>query len=102
MSTYVEHMAYMCGGTDDGCSYCRMNIERKPTPDGHGDQVNRPVHYTSHPSGVEVIRITEHMPFCTGNAIKYILRAPYKGKELEDLRKAIWYLNREIQRLEAK
>jgi hypothetical protein len=65
------------------------------------EAVNHPKHYTSHPSGVETIEITEHMNFCLGNAIKYILRAPYKGKEVEDLKKAVWYLNRELARLES-
>ena len=37
--------------------------------------VNHPVHYTNHPSGVEVIQITEHMNFCLGNAIKYLMRS---------------------------
>jgi hypothetical protein len=65
------------------------------------DPVNHPNHYTSHPSGVEVIQITEHMNFCLGNAIKYILRAEHKGKQIEDLKKAAWYINREIERLES-
>lgn len=66
------------------------------------DSVNHPKHYKSSPSGIEVIEITEHMNFCRGNAIKYIMRAGIKNKnkEVEDLKKAIWYLNREIQRLE--
>lgn len=64
------------------------------------DMVNHPTHYTSHPSGIEVIQITEHMNFCLGNAIKYILRSDLKGKQVEDLKKAIWYINREIDRLE--
>ena len=63
------------------------------------DQVNHPKHYVSHPSGVECIEITEHMNFNLGNAIKYIWRASLKGKEIEDLRKARWYVEREIQRL---
>ncbi|NDG32928.1 DUF3310 domain-containing protein, partial [bacterium] len=50
------------------------------------DTVNNPKHYTSHPSGVECIEITEHMNFCLGNAVKYIWRASLKGKEIEDLR----------------
>jgi hypothetical protein len=62
--------------------------------------VNHPVHYTSHPSGVEVIEITEHMGFCLGNAIKYIMRSELKGNQVQDLKKAIWYINREISRLE--
>lgn len=64
------------------------------------DMVNHPKHYTSHPSGVETIEITEHMNFCLGNAIKYIMRSELKGKQTEDLKKAVWYINREIERLE--
>ena len=64
------------------------------------DNVNKPKHYNSHPSGVEVIRITEHMNFCLGNVIKYVLRADHKNDAIEDLKKARWYLDREISRLE--
>jgi bisphosphoglycerate-independent phosphoglycerate mutase (AlkP superfamily) len=63
------------------------------------DMVNHPPHYKAHPSGIEVIQITEHMNFCLGNAIKYILRADHKGNKLQDLEKAKWYLTREIERL---
>jgi hypothetical protein len=63
------------------------------------DPIN-PSHYQNHPSGVECIQITEHMNFCRGNAIKYLWRAGEKGDEIEDLRKARWYVDREIQRLE--
>jgi hypothetical protein len=63
------------------------------------DPVNHPKHYTEHPSGVECIQITEHMTFNLGNAVKYIWRADLKGKQVEDLKKAIWYINREIQRI---
>jgi len=62
------------------------------------DQINHPAHYTQHPSGVECIRITEHMGFCLGNAFKYIWRADLKGDAIEDLRKAAWYVQREIER----
>lgn len=64
------------------------------------DNVNHPKHYTSHPSGVECITITEHFNFNLGNAIKYIWRAGLKSTtEIEDLRKARWYIDREIERL---
>ena len=63
------------------------------------DNVNHPKHYNSHPSGVDCIEITEHMNFCLGNAVKYIWRASLKGKEVEDLRKARWYIDREISRI---
>lgn len=62
------------------------------------DMVNHPPHYKSHPSGLEVIEITEHMNFCLGNVIKYVLRADHKGTAIQDLEKARWYLDREIQR----
>jgi hypothetical protein len=62
--------------------------------------VNKPPHYRSHPSGVECIQITEHMNFCLGNAIKYIWRAGLKADDpVQDLSKAIWYIQREISRL---
>ncbi len=63
------------------------------------DNVNHPRHYTKHPSGVECIQITEHMGFNLGNAMKYIWRADLKGNQVEDLKKAVWYINREIQRI---
>lgn len=71
------------------------------------DNVNHPSHYTSHPSGVECIEITEHYDFCVGNAIKYLWRAGLKqdadktelDKELEDLQKAKWYIDRKISLL---
>ena len=65
------------------------------------DPVNHPPHYTGHPSGVECIQITEHYNFNVGNAIKYLWRAGLKTADAtQDLRKAAWYINREIQRLE--
>lgn len=65
------------------------------------DPVSSPSHYTSHPSGVEAITITRHESFLRGNVLKYVLRAPYKGSELQDLRKAAQYLQWEIERAEA-
>jgi len=64
------------------------------------DVVNFPAHYTF--SKVEVIDAIEawELGFHRGNAVKYIARAKYKGSELEDLKKARWYLDREIKRLE--
>ena len=62
------------------------------------DPVNHPPHYTSHPSGVECITITEHMGFNLGNALKYIWRADLKHDAVEDLRKARWYIERELSK----
>lgn len=61
-----------------------------------GDPVNHPTHYTSHPSGIECIEITQHMGFNLGNATKYIWRADLKNDAIEDLRKARWYVDREL------
>ena len=70
-------------------------IDPVPAPAEH-DPVNRPAHYTSSPSGIECIDVVEHMNFNRGNAIKYLFRAGHKGNELEDVRKAAWYCNREV------
>jgi hypothetical protein len=86
------------------------------------DMVNHPPHYTSDPSGVECITITRHRNFNIGNAIKYLWRAGLKledgvpmsgvpdtlvrkvsiAKQVEDLKKAIFYINDEIGRLESE
>ena len=63
------------------------------------DSVEHPKHYTEHPSGIECIQITEHLNFCLGNAMKYLWRAGLKNDKVEDLKKASWYINREIDRL---
>jgi hypothetical protein len=65
------------------------------------DPINHPEHYTSHRSGIEAIDITEHMSFCLGNAVKYLLRRKLKGSEIQDLLKSAWYLERETVRLQA-
>ena len=66
--------------------------ERIITP----DPVHHPKHYTSHASGIECIQITEHMGFNLGNAMKYIWRADLKHNAVEDMKKAVWYIQREI------
>ena len=64
------------------------------------DPVNRPQHYTSY-NGLEVIDLTEQLNFNRGNVVKYICRAGLKdgSDELEDLKKAKWYVEREIGRV---
>jgi hypothetical protein len=74
------------------------------------DMVNHPPHYTwlKEKCGIEAIDITRHLDFDLGNAIKYILRAGHKSdaalddkaKTIEDLKKAIWYINDKIKMLE--
>jgi hypothetical protein len=61
------------------------------------DPITRPKHYTQHPSGIEPIQITENFNFCLGNAFKYVARYQKKNG-IEDLDKAVWYLEREIGR----
>ena len=76
------------------------------------DKVNHPTHYTwlKDLCGIEVIDITRHMDFDLGNAIKYLLRQGKKSekgisdkdKAIEDLRKAIFYINDKIKMLATK
>lgn len=65
------------------------------------DPVNHPSHYTSHPSGVECIEVTRHMTFNIGNAVKYLWRNGLKdgNPSVQDLKKAVWYIEDEITRL---
>lgn len=75
------------------------------------EKVSHPSHYTwlKELCGIEVIEITRHMDFDLGNAVKYLLRAGHKSeegytdqeKELEDLRKAVWYINDKIKTIES-
>jgi len=66
----------------------------------NNDNINHPSHYTGHPSGIECIEVAQYMGFCLGNALKYIWRDGQKAGEdvNDDLRKAIWYIQREIDR----
>lgn len=64
------------------------------------DPVSHPSHYTGHPSGIECIQITEHMGFNLGNALKYIWRCDLKLDAVEDLKKAKWYIERELAKRE--
>jgi hypothetical protein len=74
--------------------------------DTNNDNVNHPSHYTSSPAKcqcgrtIECIDVTRHQSFAIGNAMKYLWRSEHKGKQVEDLEKAVWYINDEIQRLE--
>lgn len=81
-----------------------------PNDKAYDDKVNHPSHYTwlKDLCGIEVIDITRHLDFNLGNSIKYILRSGHKKEEgytdkqktIEDLKKAIWYLNDEINMLQ--
>jgi Protein of unknwon function (DUF3310) len=65
------------------------------------DPIN-PSHYRRHPSGIECIEVTRHMNFNVGNAVKYIWRYMDKGDPIEQLKKAQWYLDDEIRRLQGQ
>lgn len=63
-----------------------------------GEAVNHPAHYNAHPAGIECIDVVEPFGFNIGNAMKYLWRAGLKGDAVQDLRKALWYVQREIDR----
>lgn len=73
------------------------------------ESIDHPKHYSSDPSGVECITVARHRDFAIGNALKYLWRAGIKRdpsmtdrqKEIEDLKKAIWYINDKIKQLES-
>ena len=62
--------------------------------------INHPQHYNVHPAGIECIDVIEHMTHNIGAAIKYLWRAGLKPgeKDEKDIKKAIWYLERELER----
>lgn len=64
-----------------------------------GYVINHPSHYGGEDNPYEVIKVIEawELDFHLGNVLKYVYRADKKGNELEDLKKAVWYLNRRIQ-----
>ncbi len=86
----------------DFCQFCdASDTEVKK------EKINHPAHYNTnkppciHCGGlIECIDIVTHMSFNIGNSIKYIWRAAYKNNGLEDLKKAAWYLEHEIKKLE--
>ena len=81
--------------------------EAAETNENDIEKVNHPKHYNSHPSGIECIEIVRHYNFDVGNAIKYLWRHGLKHEEgiddkdkaVEDLEKAIFYINDEIKRI---
>lgn len=66
------------------------------------EEINHPAHYK--PGNIEAIEVIEDwkLNFSLGNVVKYIARADHKGSDIKDLKKAQWYLNREISRRETK
>jgi len=68
------------------------------------EQINHPPHYGGGDNQYEAIKVIEawELDFCLGNTIKYIARAGKKDHTVQDLKKALWYLDRKISQLEAK
>jgi hypothetical protein len=64
------------------------------------DIINKAKHYNLHPSGIECIELAERLSFCAGNAFKYVFRRGDKGNTLQDLEKAVYYLDRERKQME--
>ena len=101
-STISEIETAMC----NAMQLLKCFIERNDK-EQKSDSVNHPSHYNSHPSGIECIEIARHHNFNIGNTIKYLWRAGLKSeegmedadKQVEDLNKAIWYINDEIKRI---
>jgi hypothetical protein len=85
--------------TKKGCKKCGdENRCKKPAP----EKVDHPAHYNA--GRIEVIDAIEDwdLSFNDGNAIKYIARHKYKGDSIQDIEKAIWYLQRHLDNLKAK
>ena len=97
-----EGCALKICSTEECVELVRMWLEKKCKDNPPADNVNHPSHYTS--GKIEVIDFIEdkEFGFHLGNAVKYISRAGRKNpdKIVEDLQKAVWYINREIGRLE--
>lgn len=108
-----KYCSGMGGSIDAGhwydCPYCSTSsgasayyrVTEKPV-DVPGtlpkkEAVKHPEHY-KHPSGIECIDVVQHMGFNLGNAVKYIWRADLKNDAIEDMKKAIQYLEFEIEK----
>lgn len=99
-----EPPCHGCAGSEDKPNWTPIGIRK--FEHGGFDPVEKPAHYNQ--GGIECIDAIEIVTkdtsgpgaYLIGNAMKYIWRHAYKGKPLEDLRKAVWYINRYIQHLE--
>jgi len=84
----------------------KERADRAPIDPPGLDTVNHPKHYNSSPARcqcgrpIECIDVVRHMKFNPGNVVKYVWRAGLKGSLIEDMKKALWYLQDEIARLE--
>lgn len=90
------------GFANESCSFCDAEAMKQIKKAMQNDPVNHPSHYTSGKIEVMDFIADQNLNFGRGNVVKYTARAGKKdpAKELEDLRKAAWYLNYEIKKLE--
>jgi hypothetical protein len=101
---YEKCVNFLKEGTYEKCIECKTpgDCPKYQFYRCGGDTVNHPAHYTD--GKIEVIDFIEDkkLGFCLGNAVKYIARAGKKDptKEVEDLKKAEWYIKRRIKELE--
>lgn len=98
MKTYPNMQSWCVSSR---CLECRRDVCDCPASIRSADVVNHPPHYTH--STIEPIDVIEDwgLGFHLGNALKYIARADHKGTKSLDLKKAVWYLERELERSEA-
>lgn len=80
----------------------RTDLPQVELPQPIPEDLINPSHYRKHPSGIECIEVVRHMNFNVGNAIKYLWRYMEKDDPITNLKKAQWYIDDEIRRLEGK
>lgn len=99
---YPYGVKVFIGGSPKYVHLAEDEIELWSTDVETSSKVDHPSHYTWLPNGLEVIDLTECLNFNRGNSVKYLCRAGKKdpATELEDLKKARWYVEREIARVE--
>ena len=102
--TQPEELPFVDSLNDQYAEIEQVRQQVNSLPGFKHDFVNHPKHYCDHPSGIECIEITRHHDFAIGNAIKYLWRAGLKDSdnEIQDLKKAVWYIQDKIAQLENK
>jgi len=102
--TQPEELPFIDSLNDQYAEIEQVRQQTDSLPEFKHDFVNHPKHYCDHPSGIECIEITRHHDFAIGNAIKYLWRAGLKDSdnEIQDLKKAVWYIQDKIAQLENK
>jgi len=95
---------YFVAYNDEANNNWQKTLEERPVSVNSIDEketVNHPAHYNQI-AGIECIDVARHFDFNLGNSLKYIWRAYHKGATIEDLEKAVWYLQDEIKMLREK